>query len=259
MVGLSFDIEEFDLPLERGGEISEEAQIGVSAEGAQRVLQLLREEGVRATFFCTLNFARHASEVMTAIAAGGHETGSHGIYHSQFSEEDLGVSRKELEALTGQSVVGFRMPRMMKTRERALAEAGYLYDSSLNPTFIPGRYMHLLKPRLPHFRDGVMEIPTSVTPLVRFPLFWLSAHILGKKEYEWLAMRALKNCGLFTTYFHPWEFYDLKSLGRRCRIPGYIAQNSGEEMMGRLRSLIRKMKDAGEEFVTYSEIYNAYR
>lgn len=259
MVGLSFDIEEFDLPLERRGEISEESQISVSAEGALRVLRLLSDEGVKATFFCTVNFARRAPEVMNGIIAGGHETGSHGMYHSRFAEEDLAASRLELETLTSQRVIGFRMPRMMKTGERALAEAGYLYDSSLNPTFIPGRYMHLREMRTPHFRDGVLEIPTSVTPVVRFPLFWLSAHILGKKEYEWLAMRALKSCGLFTTYFHPWEFYDLKSLGRRCRIPGYIAHNSGERMLQRLKSLITKMKEEGEKFVTYTDIYNSYR
>ena len=35
------------------------------------------------------------------------------------------------------------MARMMPVSEVEVAKAGYTYNTSLNPTFIPGRYMHL--------------------------------------------------------------------------------------------------------------------
>ena len=137
-------------------------------------------------------------------------------------------------------------------------DAGYLYDSSLNPTFIPGRYMNLGTPRHPFMKDGVLQIPTSVTPWIRFPLFWLSAHLLPPRIYRILARRTLSHGGLFTTYFHPWEFFNLNSLPE-CKLPAMIRLNSGEGMQQRLSSLISEMKQRGERFVTYSEIYAAYK
>lgn len=59
-VFLSFDFEEFDLPKEHGVDIPLEEQIRVSAEGAERLLNILQEEQVQATFFVTGVFASHA-------------------------------------------------------------------------------------------------------------------------------------------------------------------------------------------------------
>ena len=47
----SFDIEEFDMF---------EDQIKVSAEGATTILNLLRDNGIKATFFSTTTFATHS-------------------------------------------------------------------------------------------------------------------------------------------------------------------------------------------------------
>ena len=62
---------------------------------------------------------------------------------------------------------------MFAVDNAAIARAGYRYNSSLNPAFIPGRYMHLDSPRTWFMADGVMQIPASVSPLLRVPLFWL--------------------------------------------------------------------------------------
>ncbi len=258
MVALSFDIEAFDLPLEHGVELPFERQIEVSRIGAERIFDILDGHGVRATFFSTVKFAGHAPEVISRLLKEGHELASHGIRHTGFDISDLKASRQALEKIAGHPVTGFRMPRMMKLPESAMRDAGYLYDSSLNPTFIPGRYMNLGTPRHPFMKDGVLQIPTSVTPWIRFPLFWLSAHLLPPRIYRILARRTLSHGGLFTTYFHPWEFFNLNSLPE-CKLPAMIRLNSGEGMQQRLSSLISEMKQRGERFVTYSEIYAAYK
>ena len=59
MIALSFDIEEFDLPLEHGIRFPFERQIAVSTRGAERILDVLDKHGIKATFFSTLNFANH--------------------------------------------------------------------------------------------------------------------------------------------------------------------------------------------------------
>ena len=55
---LSFDVEEFDLPREHGGEISLEEGVKVSSDGLSKILELLERCEVRATFFVTGNFAK---------------------------------------------------------------------------------------------------------------------------------------------------------------------------------------------------------
>ena len=104
MILLSFDIEEFDVPLEHGIEVPFEQQMAVSIEGTRKILACLKRHQIHATFFCTANFAAHAPEIIENILQDGHEIASHGYYHSSFEMEDLKRSREFLEQQTGQPV-----------------------------------------------------------------------------------------------------------------------------------------------------------
>ena len=66
MILLSFDTEEFDVPREHGVDFSLEEGMKVSVEGTNRILDVLKQNGVKATFFCTGNFAEHAPERLTS-------------------------------------------------------------------------------------------------------------------------------------------------------------------------------------------------
>lgn len=248
IVLLSFDLEEFDVPDEFGYPIPFEEQVKFSHHGAMRILDVLEKHRVHATFFSTVQFATHAKDVIARLVDGGHELGSHGYYHSQFSEEDLVRSKVALEALAGVDVTGFRMPRMMPVSIKAMAEAGYTYDSSLNPTWVPGRYNHLKEPRGIHRVGSLVEIPASVTPLIRFPLFWISMHALPFKIYERMCRKTLAHDGYLNLYFHPWEFAAIKD--PRFPLPWYITKNSGEAFVDRLDRLVQGWKEAGYQFCT---------
>jgi len=67
MILLSFDTEEFDVPREHGVRFTLEEGMKVSIKGTNRILDVLKQNGVRATFFCTGNFAERAPEVMQRI------------------------------------------------------------------------------------------------------------------------------------------------------------------------------------------------
>ena len=257
MILLSFDTEEFDVPREHGIDFSLEDGMRVSVEGTNRILDVLKQNGVHATFFCTGNFAEHAPEVMRRIMDEGHEVACHGVDHWQPKETDFAMSKQIVERVTGRQVFGYRQPRMFPVSDEEIARAGYRYNSSLNPAFIPGRYMHLTAPRTWFMKSDVMQIPASVTPLLRFPLFWLSLHNLPENLYHWLVRRTLKHDGYFVTYFHPWEFYDLKQ-HPEFKMPFIIKNHSGHEMMQRLDSLISMLKARNYEFVTFSEFVNRH-
>ena len=169
MILLSFDTEEFDVPREHGVDFSLEEGMKVSREGTNRILDVLKEQGVKATFFCTGNFAENAPEVMQRIMDEGHEVACHGVDHWQPKETDFAQSKEIVERVTGRKVYGYRQPRMFPVSDSEIARVGYTYNSSLNPAFIPGRYMHLTAPRTWFMKGDVMQIPASVTPWVRFP------------------------------------------------------------------------------------------
>ena len=137
MILLSFDTEEFDVPREHGVPFTLAEGMKVSVEGTNRILDVLSRQQVKATFFCTGNFAEHAPEVMQRILDEGHEVACHGVDHWQPKETDFAQSKEIVERVTGRPVYGYRQPRMFPVVESEIKRVGYRYNSSLNPAFIP--------------------------------------------------------------------------------------------------------------------------
>ena len=252
---LSFDIEEFDFPRERGEEISLEDGVKRSSEGTEKILRVLKGAGVKATFFVTGNFAKTNPSRVRKMAKQGHETACHGVDHFRPAKTDPCESKKILEKTINSKVAGYRQPRMFKISYDELSRCGYKYDSSVNPAFVPGRYNNFKTPRRPYKKGNVTEIPVSAAGVLRIPLFWLALHNFPKHFYLHLAKKALRQQGYFTTYFHPWEFTCLKELEI---VPWYIKRNSNDALADRLRWLIERLKRSDAEFVTYSEFLEAY-
>ena len=253
MILFSFDTEEFDLPRERGLDYDTLKEgVEVSRYGTNKILDLLGECSVKGTFFCTTNFATRAPEVIKRIIDEGHEIAAHGCDHWNPQPEDIINSKKILEELTGRKILGYRQPRMFDVNLKELKRQGYRYNASLNPAFIPGRYMHLNEPRTYFMQEGVFQIPASVSPLLRIPMFWLSLHNFPLWLYKTLVHCIVKHDGYFNTYFHPWEFYPLGQ-HLELKIPYIIRHNAGQQMYERLKSVIIDLKKKGEEFGTYSE------
>ena len=240
------------MPREHGVDFSLEEGMKVSVEGTNRILDILRKNEVKATFFCTGNFVQHAPDVVRRIMDEGHEVACHGVDHWEPKDTDFARSKEIVESIIGRKVYGYRQPRMFPVVESEIKRVGYLYNSSLNPAFIPGRYMHLTEPRTYFMKDGVLQIPASVTPWFRFPLFWLSLHNLPWTWYKVLANWTLRHDGYFVTYFHPWEFYDLKE-HPEFKMPFIIRNHSGQQMCQRLDRLIKMLLVQGHEFITYNE------
>lgn len=246
-VMLSFDVEEFDILQD----IPLNEQVKYSLKGLLVIIEILEHYNIKATFFCTTNFALNAPDVIKRLIDKGHEIASHGCVHSNTQSKDILLSSQLLEEHFGVKIYGYRQPQMQPVNFDML-KGKYRYDASLNPTFIPGRYMNLNQPRTIFKHDILVEIPTSVTPYLRFPLFWLSLHYLPLCLYMWLVKQTLNTDGYFNTYFHPWEFIDLEAIPYN--IPYIIKRNSGAEMRRRLSNLIEMMLKQQVKFVTYHKM-----
>ncbi len=250
MILLSFDIEEFDMPLEYQTNISFDDQIRISSTGTTRILDLLKKHQIKATFFSTVVFAENAPEIIKRIVTEGHELSSHTYYHSRFEDEHILQSKLKLEELSGAKVVGFRMPRMFPVKNELLAVAGYTYNSSINPTYLPGRYNHFKEKRTYFTKENVLQIPASVSPTIRIPLFWLAFHNLPLKIYQYLCAKTYQKDGYLNLYFHPWEFTDLSNK-KRFGLPSYVSRNSGLQMEKRMDTFITNMKAKKYSFGTF--------
>ena len=252
---LSFDTEEFDLPREHGAKISVKEGAKVSAEGLEKILDILASRKARATFFCTANFAKEQPDLIRRIYDDGHEVACHGVDHFAPKATDAKDCKDLLEKMLPIKVAGYRQPRMQKINYRDLEKWGYKYDSSVNPAFIPGRYNHLNVPRKPFKKEGILEVPTSVVTFLRIPLFWLALHLFPLKVYMRLVEISIKETGYFATYFHPWEFAKLDKFKV---VPGYIKRNSGDKLAKRLDVLVCRLKKKND-FMTYDEFCRRFK
>jgi len=113
--------------------------------GAHRLLDLLEEAGVRATFFALGFAAQQHPELVRQIHERGHELATHGYGHQfvyRLDEEgfrrDLLRSLEILDRAVGAPVLGYRAPFFSITRQAewafdVLRECGIAYDSSVFP------------------------------------------------------------------------------------------------------------------------------
>ncbi|MGF7162872.1 peptidoglycan/xylan/chitin deacetylase (PgdA/CDA1 family) [Rhodoligotrophos appendicifer] len=132
--------------------------------GVPRILELLKEEDLPATFFVPGWVAEFHQEKVEAIVAAGHEVGHHGYLHEWIDPSEPDREReaieKGLEALkrmVGVVPKGYRSPAGETGYHVAelLKEKGFLYDSSMLDDVFP--YRMTLRGGIP----GVVEIPWS--------------------------------------------------------------------------------------------------
>jgi len=248
---LTLDVEEFDLPAEYGITIPVEEQLSVGYKGLKTLEPFLTEKDNHFTLFTTAFFASNFPDDIKRISKD-HEIASHSFYHSRFEQNHLAGSREKLESITGQPIYGLRMPRMKSIPAKMISEAGYLYDSSINPTWIPGRYDNRSVSRTVFMDNDLTRLPVSVTPFFRIPLFWLAFKNMPYSLFLRLARQTLRRDRYVSLYFHPWEFTDLSAY----KIPGYIKRGSDQRLLEKFRRLIKDLSNEGEfvrvkDFITW--------
>lgn len=251
MIYLSFDIEEFDMPKEYGYEIDFQRQIAISREGTIAILDLLKKHKVKATFFSTVVFAQNCPDLIERLLEEGHELASHTYYHSEFEISHLKESKEALEKQFQTEVKGLRMPRMAEIASEDVKKAGYMYNSSVNPTFLPGRYNKIGVSKCIFWEKELLQIPAGVSPLMRIPLFWLSFHNFPQWFYHYLLKRTVKYRKYATLYFHPWEFTDLHH--KEFNFPSYVMKNTGEKMIERFDKLLKFINENQWKTRLYSD------
>ena len=149
------------------------------AVGARRILRLLDQTGIPATFFVTGHSAETYPEIVREIVAAGHEIGHHGYLHEnplalETRERERAVLLRGLAALdrvAGIHPTGYRSPSWDNSPYtiELLLEQGFRYESSLMADdFTPywcrvGDVIH---------EDGPYEFGAEAD-LVEMPVRWI--------------------------------------------------------------------------------------
>lgn len=244
---LSFDVEEFDMPLEYNFNIAIETQMEIGKKGLDNLMPILNDQNYTTTLFTTANFANHYPDTIKSLSAK-HEIASHTFYHSNFTTDHLLASRIRLEEIIQKPVKGLRMPRMRQVPVADIKEAGYSFDASIHPTWLPGRYNNFHLPRTKYSEQGLIRVPASVSPNFRIPLFWLSFKNFPYAMYLRLALQTLRKDGYLSLYFHPWEFTNITVFG----LPNYTTKGSDNELLDKLYRFLNDLKKQ-TEFITMSD------
>lgn len=221
------------------------------------VLALFAETGVKATFFTLGWVAARYPKLIRRIVGAGHELASHGWDHDRvftmdaaLFRADLGRARQVLEDAGGVAVTGYRAPSFSidartPWAHAVLAEAGYLYSSSVAPL----AHDHYGWPQAPRFAfrpladAELVEVPVTVAEIAGrrmatgggfFRLFPAALTARAVRQVEALGQPAV-------FYFHPWEVDPgqprVANAPLRSRLRHYSRLGA---MAGKLRGLIAR-------------------
>jgi polysaccharide deacetylase family protein (PEP-CTERM system associated) len=281
---LTIDLEDWHQLFHRRltGEVIRPTPVVVSA--THRLLDMLDEVGVRATFFVVGNIADAYPELVREVVGRGHEIGSHTHSHELIFrmepaafKADMERSLAGLQDLTGQPILGFRAPEFSVSHLRhwcfeILAELGFRYDSSVFP--------------LPRVRYGIPEAPRHPFPIAtpsgtihEYPLATWDAGrfhlpVAGGSYFRLLPSNLLHRAlngfdeseRTAVLYFHPYEFHtgwlnpswpawqrSLRASNLRFTLSRILLHNFRTNLIGqRLKPLLARFR-----FMPLGDIYRA--
>lgn len=190
------------------------------ARNVARLLALLEQHQVKATFFTLGWVARREPAVVRDIVAAGHELASHGFDHFRASAQteqafyrDIAAARSLLEDVGGVAVRGYRAPSFSlgprtPWAHEAIARAGYRYSSSVYPV----RHDHYGVPDAPRFAHtahaSLIEIPVASVRV--WSRNWPAGgggffRLLPYAVSAWMIRRINAEGRPAVFYLHPWE------------------------------------------------------
>ncbi len=228
----------------------------------RRLLELLGEAGVKATFFVLGAVAERHPALVREIAEQGHEIACHGYSHQLIYEQTPQAFRYEtakakalLEELGGAPVQGYRAASWSVTKAslwacEILGELGFSYDSSIYPVAhdrygIPGEQRHIHsrpvahQPDMVEFPPATMALGPLVIPVGGGGYFRLYPYAVTKAALRWINRREKAP---FSFYIHPWEIdpdQPRVEASRLSRFRHYVCLSRCE---GRLRRLLRDFR-----------------
>jgi peptidoglycan/xylan/chitin deacetylase (PgdA/CDA1 family) len=244
-------------------------------DGLDRYLELIDELGVPSSFFCVGELAQKLKMKLREMSDFGFDIGSHTQTHRrpltlsvQEFEEELRVSKDNIEQICSKPVEGFRAPCFSLDRERLmiLPKLGYSYDAS-----------RILFDSHPLYgtldMNGFEQVSNNIFRNNNFFEFQTSTQkIFGKdlpisgggylRIFPWVLTKTLlnryfPNNELYTLYIHPFELSTKKTppFPKGTNLKTKIRFALGRKTVAKkLIKLIKLLQSNGFQFTTFSRL-----
>jgi peptidoglycan-N-acetylglucosamine deacetylase len=253
------------------------------SEPTKRVLDLLDEYNVVATFFVVADVVENYPGLIESIVERGHEIACHGLHHAckidpkskrpLITKEEFELrtlkAKKILENISGKEVVGYRAPNgyVAGWMLDSLRKIGFKYDSSVSVNSFfnktdsslknifshpyypminniePGKSKDLVEFPFSYYQMGGFKIPTSGGPMLRF----LGAPLILK------GLKQSLNRGHTVFYWHPIDISYVKFPKVGKGRPMYWAIK-GKIVENRIRFILKNLNDSKIEFKVLSDV-----
>ena len=232
----------------------------------EEFLSVMQSTGVKITAFTVGDVLERFPEVIKIFEKYDCEFEPHSFSHDinfPDSEEEIERSREAYIRYFGKNPIGYRAPqgRISRSGINALEKYGFLYDSSIFPSYYPNPFKYLFCNRQVHFHNNtnIMEIPiTSITPF-RLTLNIAYIKLLGID----LSMKLCRTFTLpdvinFNSHLHDFIVKEA-SYGK---LPPFWKFIFGRNKFSGLEYCVRFLefiKEQGYRFCYMSEIYDTYK
>ncbi len=224
-----------------------------------QTINLLEEQGVKATFFVLGEIAERYPELIREIKENGHEVAFHAFHHEPLWKKTAETFKLEIDkfnALVDQPCKGFRAPSFSLNNKakwalNVLNETGFKYDSSIFPAKTPlyGVWHAPTRPYKPSLDDvsvedenaSLWEFPLLVYPFAVFRLptaggfylRFLPLNLINK------SVRKANKCGYPAVMFvHTWEVNPEAPKLKLGIYKSFVTYHNIEETSTRLKHLL---------------------
>ena len=161
----------------------------------EELLSTLTSFGVKVTAFAVGEIFERYPDVIKILEKYNCEIESHSFSHNfnhPDSDDEIVKSMRAFFNYFGKYPIGYRAPRgkISDSGIASLEKHGYLYDSSVFPSYFPDPFKYLFKNKEVHYYNdsNIMEIPfTSLSP-ARFALSISYIKLLGLNFYKRLSI-----------------------------------------------------------------------
>ncbi|MFX1392508.1 MAG: polysaccharide deacetylase family protein [Promethearchaeota archaeon] len=246
-IALTFDIER-DIPNVL------DTYFGVKV-GLLKILKILDDFNIKATFFCTGNVVEHHPESIKLIESKDHEIACHSLNHERLMQLDfkkcqeiIYQNKKIIENTCKNSeIIGFRAPHLRppKFLFKILHDLGFKYDSSISSPKKLKSYQindYLIQEFHPSYFNILFRLPMGYSLLRRW---------IYKKNFIVLC-------------FHPWEAVDIKKLmftqlSKFEAIKNILLRpdrvgNTGNSFITKFRKFIKESLFKNAEFISLDQL-----
>ena len=190
-------------------------------KGLDKLLFLLSENGIKATFFTLGWIAEKHPAIIKKIFAEGHELASHGYSHEivygltpETFRKDIRETKDLIENVTGKAINAYRAPFFSITSKslwaiKILAEENYTIDSSISPVKTWRYGISTCPKEIFKFKDlDLIEFPVSTFKFLNKSLAHGGAYfrIFPYFLHKYHLNKRMKRNQHTMFYIHPWEY-----------------------------------------------------